>query len=120
MKLICDSLELSFILYICFRVWPNADSNFGNDRFHITSNKSGNLKGQQYIDLPKLMLLLYPIADQSARIFFRNIFVFRQVDAFCFYCNERTSFSRLKKRKKEREVYEQFFVPCTGITASFD
>ena len=49
-KLICDSLELSHMLYFCFRVWHNVDSNFGNDRFHIKSNQSGNLKGQHFID----------------------------------------------------------------------
>ena len=76
--LICDSLESSFILYFCFRVWRNVDSNFGDDRFNITSNESGNLKGQQYIDLPKCnaFVVFYSRYTYVPEMFFEVSFCF--------------------------------------------
>lgn len=72
------TLELSFILYFFFRVWRNVDSNFGDDRFNITSNESGNLKGQQYIDLPKCnaFIVFYSRYTYVPEMFFEVYFCF--------------------------------------------
>lgn len=75
-----------------------------DDRFNITSNVSGNLKGQQFIDWPKFhdFLILF---HQRTRNVFRNVFVFRRLDAFCFHFGERTSFSQLRKGHKQFSLY---------------